>query len=165
MSVPAHTRRHPFALMVLLECFMATTSSSIADILAILIRRGKRLAPGPLAIYNVLYQAGDRGVSERALVDRVRDGNLDSFQKVLRGISRRVKETRSVDVGRDDYRALLGERLEGADTVYFLRPEVREAMQAEPEYRRLMEMPVATILAMRNPDDPQRDQSRWPRIR
>ena len=68
---------------------METPRLTASEIESIMVRRGPN-PPGPLAIYAALYQAGESGVTEDALIDRARWGDRQSFAMVLRGISRRV---------------------------------------------------------------------------
>ena len=99
---------------------------------------------------------------EGALIERTRWGDSKSFSMVLRGISRRiatVTERRFSDHG-----ALIVERHGAGGKRLTLRPEMLEAIDAEPSMRRIMMLPVEEILATRNPAEPQKDQSKWPRL-
>ncbi len=126
-----------------------------------MVRRGPN-PPGPLAIYAALYQAGEAGTLEDALIDRVRWGDRQSFAMVLRGISRRVASV----TGRrfTDYRALFVESRATGGKRLALRSEVRKAIDADASMRRILTLPVEDILATRNPADPQGDQRNWPRL-
>ena len=85
-----------------------------------------------------------------------------SLAMVLRGVSRRVATV----TGRrfSEYAALIVERPGVGGKRLALRPEVLEAIAADPNMHRIMMLPVEEILATRNPADPQRDQSKWPRL-
>jgi hypothetical protein len=141
---------------------MITSRLEQSEIVDILVRRGP-IPPGPLAIFAALYKAGDAGITEDALIDTVRWGDRNAFFTVLRGISRRVAAKSSM--GARGHHALIAERVVGGVKRYFLPGDVRDAIEADPAIKRIMELSVKEILATRNPDDPQGDKSRWPRLR
>jgi hypothetical protein len=123
--------------------------------------RDDRLPPGPCAIFAALYQAGPEGVPEDDLIRRARWGDATSFHRVLQGTSRRIRNRTAGTLG---YEALIAKRSMGVRLHWSLTPEARAAIDDVPALRRVLEMPVADILATRNPDDPQRDKSRWLRL-
>ena len=140
---------------------METPRLTSSEIHSIMVRRGPN-PPGPLAIYAALFQAGGSGVIDNDLIERTRWGDRKSFAMVLRGISRRVATVTNRRLS--DYRALIVERHSAGGTRLALRSEVLEAIEAEPGMRRILKLPVEEILATRNPDNPQQDQSKWPRL-
>ena len=155
------TRRLDFRLTsVVHNGSMDTPRLTALEVQSIMVRRGPN-PPGPLAIYAALFQAGEVGVAEQALIDRARWGDRRSFAKVLQGISRRVASV----TGRrfTDYQALIVERHDGGRRLA-LRREVLDAIEADSGMRRILMLPVEEILATRNPADPQRDQTKWPRL-
>jgi hypothetical protein len=139
---------------------METPRLDSAMIHGILVRRGPN-PPGPLATYAALYQAGEVGLPEAVLIDRVRWGDRRSFRQVLHNVSRRVKRI----TGRQSsgYEVLLVERHDGGKQLA-LRPEVREVIEADAKLQQFLMLPVEEILAMRNPDNPEGDKSKWPRL-
>lgn len=126
-----------------------------------MLRRGPN-PPGPLAIYAALYQAGEEGVDEGALIDRVRWGDRKSFALVLRGISRRVAKI--TERRFKDYSAVIVERHVGGRQRLVLAPAVFAAAAEDASLHRILMLPVEEILSTRNPNDPQGDKGRWLRV-
>jgi hypothetical protein len=128
---------------------------------AALVRKD-RLPPGPLAIFAALYHAGADGIPEDELVHRVRWDDALSFQRVLQGVTKRIRERATL--GATVYRAHIRTRTVGSRLHYLLAPEARAAIDDVDQLRRILQMPVADILATRNPADPQGDKSKWLRL-
>ena len=132
-----------------------------SEVVGVMLRRGP-IPPGPLAIYAALYQAGQEGVDEEALIERVRWGDRKSFAMVLRGISRRVAKV--TEHRFKDYRALIVERHVGGRQRLVLAPAVFAAAAEDAKLHRVLMLPVDEILSTRNPNDPQGDKRRWLRV-
>jgi hypothetical protein len=141
---------------------MTTPQLAPAEIVDILVRPGP-IPPGPLAIFAALYEAGDAGMAEDSLIDTARWGDRKAFLTVLRNFSKRVAAKSAM--GAEGHRALIDERMVDGVKRYFLRKEVRDVIEAESEIAQIFGMTVKEILATRNPDDPEGDKSRWPRLR
>lgn len=124
--------------------------------------RDDRLPPGPYAIFAALHQAGDEGVREDDLINRVRWGDARSFHAVLREVTRRIRNRTTI--GALGYEALIATRLVGSRLHYCLLPDARTVIDEIASLRSVLQLPVTDILATRNPENPQGDKSKWLRL-
>jgi hypothetical protein len=118
-------------------------SDQANDLIRLVITR-RRVPPGQITLYKVLYENPD-GLSRAQLAAAIRNGDEKSLGGVLFALANRVNSTPGLGTMRPGL-PLLIERDESRDGIYYrLRQETRAVIDCLPKLLDEMKKPVSDI--------------------